>query len=413
MKVCILGAGVLGVTTAYELARHGHDVTVIERQGEPARECSYANGGQLSYSASEPWANPHVFLKVLKWMWQEDAPLVMRPRADSAMLRWGIQFLLNCSATRAARHEEALLRINLYSKKKFDALFADTNVDCHRMSKGILHVFSDKNEWNYYRPLAEKGTLAEKILTKDACFALEPALAHTTRDILGGIHMPLDESGDIYLFTTRLARLIAAKYGVKFRYNTAIARLHQKHHSITHLTTQSGEVMDGFDAYVIALGAYSTPYLKQVGVHVPIYPMKGYAITFAANEHTPTVSVTDSSRKQVYTKLGDRVRVAGTAEFASYNHDIRKLRIAPLLRGTQQLFPKADLSSIEEWACLRPQTPDGPPILGASPLHNVWLNTGHGTLGWTQAAGSARIVADLMMGKAPEIPLHGLTLSRS
>ncbi len=412
MKICILGAGVLGVTTAYELARHGHQVTVIDRGPEPARECSFANGGQLSYSASEPWANPRAFLKVLRWMWQDDAPLVLRPRADLAMLCWGLQFLRNCSAARAARNEEAMLRINLYSKKKFEALFADTNIDCHQLHKGILHVFSDKKEWEYYRPLAAKGVLSEAILTRDACYALEPALAHATRDILGGIHMPLDSSGDIYLFTTRLARLIAAKYGVTFRYNTALSRIHQKKGAITHLTTGSGEIMDGFDVYVMALGAYSTPHLREVGVHVPIYPMKGYTITIPANEFSPTVSITDSARKQVYTKLGDRVRVAGTAEFAGYNHAIRPVRIAPLLRGVQELFPKADLSRMEEWACLRPQTPDGPPILGATAIANLYLNTGHGTLGWTQAAGSARIVADIIMKRTVEIPLEGLTLER-
>ena len=246
MQLCILGAGVLGVASAYELAKRGHDVTVIERQSEPARECSYANGGQLSYSATEPWANPHVFLKVLKWMWQEDAPLVLRFNTDPHMIRWGLRFLLNCLPGPARRHEEVFQRLNLYSKRTFEELYADTNLEFHRLSKGILHVFSDKKEWNFYRRGAEKAALSEKILDWDACLKLEPTLANATLNMLGGIHMPLDESGDIYLFTTRLARLIAAKYGVKFRYNTEVAKLHKKNNTLTHLATTGGEEISGF-----------------------------------------------------------------------------------------------------------------------------------------------------------------------
>lgn len=413
MKLCILGAGVLGVTTAYELAKRGHEVTVIERQSEPARECSYANGGQLSYSATEPWANPHAFLKVLKWMWQDDAPLVLRFNTDPHMIRWGLRFLANCLPGPARRHEAVFHRLNLYSKRKFEELYADTNLEFHRLSKGILHVFSDKKEWNFYRRGAEKAALSEKILNWDACLKLEPTLAHTTRTMLGGIHMPLDESGDIYLFTTRLARLIAAKYGVKFRYNTEIARIHKKQNAITHLTTLKSETIDGYDAYVMCAGAYSAKYFRQIGLYTQIYPMKGYTITFAASEHAPTVSVTDSTRKQVYTRLGDRVRVAGTAEFAGFNHDIRNVRIEPLLRGTASLFPNIDLSSVEEWACLRPSTPDGPPLIGTTPIANLYSNTGHGTLGWTQAAGSARLLADIISGKPPEIDMGGLEFGRN
>ncbi len=413
MKICVLGAGVLGVTTAYELAKRGHEITVIDRQPEPSRECSFANGGQLSYSASEPWANPHAFLKVIKWMWQEDAPLVLRFSTDPHMIRWGILFLLNCTESRAKKHDEALLRLGLYSKKKFDELFADTNVECHQLSKGILHVFSDKREFRYYTKAAEKGVCGEKVLNKGECFALEPALSHTTRDIIGGIHVPIDESGDIYLYTTRLARLIAAKYGVKFRYNVPIARIHKKKSTVTHITTDTAEEISGFDVVVMSLGAYSPVYLRQLGLHVPIYPMKGYTITLPANEFTPTVSITDSTRKQVYTKLGDRVRVAGTAEFAGYNHDIRKVRIDPLIRGTQQLFPRADFSKVEEWACLRPSTPDGPPIIGKTPIENLYMNTGHGTLGWTQAAGSARLLADIIDNKPTEISMDGFGIERN
>lgn len=416
MKICVLGAGVLGVTTAYELARRGHEVTVLERNNEPASECSYANGGQLSYSATEPWANPHVFPKLFKWMFQEDAPLVLRFSADPHMIRWGLLFLLNCAPARAKRHSETLLRLGLYSKEKMGELIADTNLEFHKLSKGILLVFDSEKEFRFARESSPGHSAAgcvENVLTREECVKLEPTLAHAERKIVGGIHATIDESGDIHLFSTRLARLIAAKYGVKFRYNTEIARLHKKDNAITHVTTTGGEEISGFDAYVTCLGAPGAIQLRQVGLYAPIYPMKGYTITLKANEFSPTVSVTDSTRKQVYTRLGDKLRVAGTAEFARYNTDIRKVRIEPLLRGTRSLFPKADFSEVEEWACLRPTTPDGPPMIGKTPIPNLYINSGHGTLGWTQAAGSARLLADVVDGKPTGIPLDGLQFERN
>lgn len=416
MKICVLGAGVLGVTSAYELAKRGHEVTVLDRQEEPARECSFANGGQLSYSHSEPWANPQVFPKLFKWMWQEDAPLVLRFSADPHMIRWGMLFLMNCLPAKARKHSEAMLRLGLYSKKKMGELVDDTKVEFHQISQGILHVFDNAKEFEHAKKHAEfQHSLgcAETIMTTAEALAMEPTLAHSKKEIVGGIHAPIDESGDIHVFTKNLAALIAEKYKVEFRYNTPIKTLHKQGERISHVELESGEFLSGYDAYVMCMGAPSAVYLRQVGLYVPIYPMKGYSITLNATEHSPTVSITDTSLKLVYTRLGDRMRIAGTAEFAGYNYDVRKARIDPIVRGVKELFPLADFSSMSEWACLRPSTPDGPPMIGKTPVTNLFMNTGHGTLGWTQAAGSARLLADVMDNRPTEIPLSGLEIGRN
>jgi len=415
MKVCVLGAGVLGVTSAYMLAKRGHDVTVIERQSEAARECSFANGGQLSYSHAEPWANPHVFPKLWKWMRQEDAPLVLKFSLDPHMMRWGTLFLMNCLPARAARHAEAHLRLGLYSKRVMEQMIEETGIEFGYINKGILHVFADQKEFDHARHQAEfqaKLGCDESILTKDEVLALEPALAHANDPIVGGLHAGIDASGDIHVFTQKLAALCAETYGVKFLYNRTVKTLHKAGNSISHVETEEG-YESGFDSYVMAMGSYSAVHLRALGLYVPIYPMKGYSITFDANDETPIISVSDAARKIVYSRLGDKIRVAGTAEFAGYNDAVREARIAPIVRGVNQLFPKADLSNMSKWACLRPSTPDGPPMLGATPIGNLFMNTGHGTLGWTQAAGSAAILADTIDKRPTEIPLTGLTIDRN
>lgn len=413
MKVVVLGAGVLGVTTAYELARRGHEVEVVERQEFAAQECSFANGGQLSYSHAEPWANPHVFPLLFKWMFKEDAPLVLRPRADAAMIEWGLRFLWNCQPARARKHSAALLRLGLYSREKMHELLADTGVEFHHLKKGILHVFSEQAELEDAKKQVEfqqKLGCEERILTHDECLAMEPALQHSAKPIIGGIHAPMDESGDIHVFTQSLAKLCAERYGVTFTYQTDVQRLHTDNGKIISVATNRGNLQA--DAYVMALGAASPLFLKPVGIKVPIYPMKGYSLTFDADEFSPHTSITDGALKIVYTRLGDKVRVAGTAEFAGYNTEVRESRITPMLRGIQSLFPKADLSNVRRWSCLRPSTPDGPPTLGATRQSNLFLNTGHGTLGWTQAAASAAIVADAVEGKQAAIALDGLDAMR-
>lgn len=417
MKICILGAGVLGVTTAYELGRRGHDITVIERQHEPARECSYANGGQLSYAHAEPWANPGVFPKLFKWAFQEDAPLVLRPSSDPHMMRWGLLFLLNCLPSRARRHSEVMLRLGLYSKQKMAELMADTKVEFHHLAKGILHVYSQQDSFDHARKQAEfQHALGcdEVVMSREECVALEPALANANMNIIGGIHAPIDESGDIHIFTRELANYCAKNFNTKFEFNRKVRRIHKQGDRISHIEFEGEQqYQSGFDAYVMCMGAHSSIYLRQLGLYVPIYPMKGYSISFNASEHCPHVSITDDAAKQVYSRLGNRMRVAGTAEFARYDESVRKVRIDPLVRGMKQLFPQAPMEDFAEWACLRPSTPDGPPVVGATPLPNLFINSGHGTLGWTQAAGSARLLADVMDGKPTEIPLSGLDIERN
>ncbi|MFN8972549.1 MAG: D-amino acid dehydrogenase [Alphaproteobacteria bacterium] len=415
MKICILGAGITGVTTAYQLARRGHDVTVLERQPEAAKECSFANGGQLSYSHAEPWANPNVFPKLLRWMWQDDAPLVFRLRADPHLIRWGILFLMNCLPARARNHSEALLRLGLYSKAKMDELIKETGLEFDFLDRGILHVFSSQKGFDHAKRQAEfQSNLGcnEQVMSLEEAIRKEPALAHASKKLYGAVFSPLDASGDIHIFTQKLAALCATKFSVKFKYDLAIRHLHKAGGKISHIETSQGYLSE-FDAYVMSLGAYSPIHLRQIGLYVPIYPMKGYSITFPANGFTPTISITDEEKKVVYSRLGNRIRAAGTAEFAGYNHDIRKVRVDAIIRGAAALFPKADLSNPEQWACLRPSTPDGPPMVGATPISNLFMNTGHGTLGWTQAAGSARLLADVIDKIPTEIPLTGLEISRN
>ncbi|OYW14341.1 MAG: hypothetical protein B7X02_00245 [Rhodospirillales bacterium 12-54-5] len=417
MKICVLGAGMLGVTSAYELARSGHEVTVVERQPEAARECSFANGGQLSYSHAEPWANPYVFPKLLKWAFQDDAPLVLRFSTDIHMMRWGALFLLNCLPSKARKNSETMLRLGLYSKQKMTELMDATNVEFHHLSNGTLHIFSEQAGYDHARKQAEFQSqlgCTETAMSRDQCIALEPTLANIAKPLVGGMHAPIDASGDIHVFTQNLANYCAQKLGVTFLFNHPIHRIHQSGGAISHVEF-AGKPLDylsGFDAYVMAMGAPSAIYLRQLGLHVPIYPMKGYSISFDASEYSPAVTITDDAAKQVYTKLGSRMRVAGTAEFAGYNDAVRKVRIDPLKRGMAEIFPKAPMEQLTEWACLRPSTPDGPPIIGKTPIRNLFINSGHGTLGWTQGAGSARLLADIVNGKPTEIPTSGLEIER-
>lgn len=414
MNIVILGAGLTGVTTAYELGKRGFNVTVIDRNPECARETSHANGGQLSYSHAEPWASPGVLPKVAKWMFKSDAPLVLRPRADPDMIRWGLKFLRNCTRSRADTNCVNLLRLGLYSRERFDALMQETGVAHDHGRSGILHIYSTQDDFDHAR--AQNDFQArfgsdQRVLTRDEVYALEPAFAHSTRPIIGGIHALMDETGDPYLFCNALAQVATERYGVRFAFGQSIQEIHARDGAIAGVTTSQGTLQA--DAFVMALGSYSAPLLKQVGIQVPIYPMKGYSITIDANDFCPHTSLTDGTHKIVYSRLGNRLRVAGTAEFAGYDHSINEKRITPIVNAAKALFPRADWNQeIRKWGCIRPQTPDGPPILGRTPFANLFLNTGHGTLGWTQAAGSAAIVADIMEGRKPGIMMQGLTLER-
>jgi D-amino-acid dehydrogenase len=416
MKVVILGAGVIGVTTAYVLASRGYEVTVIDRQKESASETSYANGGQLSYSHAEPWANPAVFAKVFKWMFKDDAPLVMRPRADYRMMRWGLSFLRNCSKSLADANTVTMLRLGLYSRKKMDQLVQATGIEFNFSRDGILHIFSNEQGFEQAKRQAafqENLGCKQDILTVEQCITKEPALQGCADRLAGGIYAHLDESGDVCTFTRELTRICREELKVNFLFETDAKSLIKDGKTIRAVQTSQGDITA--DRFVVSLGSYSSAFLRPLGMNFPIYPMKGYSVTIPANIHTPKLSLTDQQTKTVYSRLGDRLRVAGTAEFAGYNDDIRAHRINVVLNAVKSLFPSAmpeDESVIENWACLRPSTPDGPPIIGKTPLDNLYMNTGHGTLGWTQAAGSAFLFADYFDGQPTEVSLDGMTVER-
>lgn len=417
MKVLILGAGVVGVTSAYALAKRGYEVEVIERGDMAALETSFANGGQLSYSHAEPWANPGTLPKVFKWMFDDTAPLVMRPRLDWQMVKWGMRFLTNCTQKAADANTLTILKLGLYSRLKTHEIIDETQIEFDYLKNGILHVFCKQGDLDHAIKQVEfqaKYGCEEIVKTLDECLELEPALQHTQYNLIGGIHAHHDESGDIHTFTVKLAEFCAQKYGVKFHYGTSVTQLKKDNQNkIAAVVTDRGEFTA--DAYVMSLGSYSPIYLRQVGLDIPIYPMKGYSVTFKGNEHSPKLSITDQKAKIVYSPLGNRLRVAGTAEFAGHNSDIKRRRIRPIKKAVRRLFPKVlddEDPVISEWACLRPSTPDGPPIIGKTPVSNLYMNTGHGTLGWTQAAGSAEVLADIFDGKETAITLDGLKIDR-
>lgn len=414
MKIIIIGSGLLGVTTAYELGKRGHKVVVLERKSESAAETSYANGGQLSYSHGEPWANPHVLAKLVPWMFRSDAPLVLRPRIDMQMMKWGLGFLRNCTQTRANINCVTMLRLGLYSREKMAEIIRDTKLEFDYADRGILHIYGTEHDFEHAKrqdAFQAKFGCRQRILTAEECYALEPSLKHSDRKIVGGIHAFMDASGDAYLFCKNLALVAAGRYDVTFQYGVDVKSIRTEDKKVVAVSTSNGD-MDA-DAYIMAMGSYSPLLLRPIGIDIPIYPMKGYSITLPANEGAPVVSITDGTHKLVYSRLGSRLRVAGTAEFAGHNQSINKKRVRPIVDAAKQLFPKAEWDAgIQEWACLRPSTPDGPPVVGHTPYQNLFLNTGHGTLGWTQAAGSASIVADVVERKLPEIMLHGLTMER-
>jgi D-amino-acid dehydrogenase len=408
MRIVVLGAGLTGVTSAWFLAEDGHELTVIDRQPGPALETSFANGGQISTSHAEPWANPAAPLKVLKWLGREDAPLLWRFSADPAQWAWGLRFLRECCPERTRANIRAILALALDSRARLKALRRELGLEYHCLERGILHFYTDPAEFDRAIPQAalmrEFG--CERVVKSAAeCLAIEPALAHAVAPIVGGTYTADDESGDAQLFTAALADRCAAR-GVEFRYNTTLAGLETAGGRVAAVRLANGDRLTA-DAYVVALGSYSTLLMRQVGIGIPVYPAKGYSISVPLQEGAPAseVSLIDDEVKMVYSRLGDRLRVAGTAEFSGYDTSLNATRIDALVRRTRQMFPQLEFSAaaIEPWAGLRPATPSNVPIIGPTGLHNLYLNTGHGTLGWTMAVGSGRLLADQLAGRVPEI----------
>lgn len=415
MKVLVLGAGVVGTAAAWYLARDGHDITVIDRRDGAGLETSFANGGQVSPSHAEPWANPSVLPKVLKWLGREDAPLLFRwNRWDPALWAWGLRFLTNCPPARAEINLERTLRVALYSRTCLQQLRAETGIAYDHRSLGILHVYRDRREFDHAAAAARlMGRWGLRRLEKSVkeCLAIEPALAASAHELAGGIHTPDDESGDAHEFTRALA-IMAGGRGVDFRYGVTVRALLREGNRIVGIETDHGRLTA--DAYVLAAGSFSPLLARPLGLSLPVIPAKGYSITLPVEGNgAPSVSITDDEFKMVYSRLGNRLRAAGTAEMTGYDTTLTPARWHLIRDRAQALFPQAgDYSKAEPWAGLRPVTPDSVPLLGATPIRNLFLNTGHGTLGWTMACGSGRILADLIAGRQPDIDMDGLGLER-
>lgn len=414
-RVLVMGAGVVGVAAAYYLARSGHAVVVVDRQPGPALETSFANGGQISANHTTPWAGPGTLAKAVKWLGRADAPLLLHPRADPALWSWLARFVANCGARRMRINMERALRVAVYSRAQLAALREETGIRYHRLDRGILHIFRDDQEYGAALrgvALMEEHGCHRVVVSSDRCVEIEPALAGARASLVGGIHSPDDESGDAHAFTAALAD-ICAGLGVEFRYDTRINRLVGAHDRIAAVETDRDRLVA--DVYVIALGSYAAPLLKPLGIRLPIYPAKGYSVTLPVDGHNgaPMTSLIDDEFKMVYSRLGDRLRIAGTAEFAGYDPTVVQSRARFLLRKAMELFPDGgDAARAQFWAGLRPSTPDGVPVIGRCRFSNLLLDAGHGTLGWTMACGSGRVIADLVGGREPAISLAGLGLER-
>lgn len=415
MKVLVLGAGVIGATTAYHLAEAGHQVVVLDRRSGAGLETSFANGGQISPCHAEPWANPGVLPKVLKWLGRDDAPLLFRwNRYDPALWVWGLRFLANCTSARAALNTERTLRLALYSRDCLQELRDRLALEYDQRTQGILHVYRSAREFEQgcrAAQLMNRFGLDRQIQDRDQCVAVEPALAAVRHELAGGILTPGDESGDAHKFTRAMADH-AARLGAEFRFDTHVAHLLRDGDRVTGAATDRGEVLA--DAVVLALGSWSPLLARPAGIPLPIVPAKGYSITLAADgSAAPTVSVTDDEHKMVYSRLGDRLRAAGTAEMAGHDPSLNEKRWRLIVDRARALFPGAgDFDHVEPWAGLRPVTPDSVPLIGRTRLQGLWLNTGHGTLGWTMACGSARLLTALLAGKTPDIDPDGLGVER-
>ncbi len=408
MRVTVLGAGVVGVTSAWYLAAEGHEVTVIDRQPLPAQETSFANGGQISVSHAEPWANPRAPLKALQWLGREDAPLLWRLRADPAQWAWGLRFLRECTAARARANLGAIVRLGLASRAALQGLRRELALEYDHLERGILHFYTDPGEFEHALPQAalmrEFG--CERVpQTAAQCLAIEPALAGSRVPVVGGTYTASDESGDARRFTEALARHAAAR-GVRFRQGETVQALLRERGRLSGVRLVSGETLAA-DLTVLALGSYSPLLLRPLGLRLPVYPAKGYSATLSLPDGAiaPTVSLTDDGHKIVISRLGQSLRVAGTAEFNGYDTSLNTARCAALLLRTRQIFPAlATVSEVSYWAGLRPATPGNVPLIGdmaGAGMAGLWLNTGHGTLGWTLACGSARLLADLVAGRDP------------
>jgi D-amino-acid dehydrogenase len=418
MKVVVLGSGVVGVCSAWWLRQDGHEVVVIDRETGPAQETSFANGCQISVSYAEPWANPQAPWKLLKWLGKSDAPLLFRPQFDWRQWVWGLAFLRECLPSRLAPNIRAMVRLAQYSQETLGQMRGDLGLEYNQLQRGILNFYRDQDEFDGSQKAADVMRdygLDRRVVTADEVIAIEPALAPHRASIVGGDFTESDESGDVHAFTAQVAQH-AQKAGVEFEYSTRITRVICEHGRAAAVevirSDGSYDRIDG-DAFVVALGSFTPQLMRPLGVHCLIYPTKGYSASYPIikPEAAPVVSLTDSRNKVVFSRLGDTLRMAGTAELSGYSRTLSPVRCEAMTTLARELFDGIlDFERVQYWSGLRPSTPSNVPIIGRSRIPNLYLNTGHGTLGWTMGPGSGRAIADVISQKTPqpEFPFLGI-----
>lgn len=416
MKIMILGSGVIGTASAWYLAKAGHEVTVIERQTGPALETSFANAGEVSPGYSAPWAGPGVPLKALKWLAMQHSPLVIRPSLDPKMWRWVWQMLMNCNHRAYGINKGRMVKLAEYSRDCMIALREETGIHYDERMQGTLQLFRTQKQLDGAQTdieILKQYNVPYELLTPEQCLRSEPALKHVQGKYVGGLRLPNDETGDCFKFTQNLAQM-AQKLGVKFEYGVEIKGIQVAGGKVEKVHTSKGALQA--DSYLLALGSYSPLLLAPLGIKIPVYPIKGYSITVPITnpDGSPESTVMDETFKVAITRLGDRIRVGGTAEIAGYDLRLHEARRATLVHSVSDLFPHGgDISLAQFWCGLRPMTPDGTPIVGPSGKYsNLYLSTGHGTLGWTMACGTGQLMADLISGKKPAINTDGLFVDR-
>jgi D-amino-acid dehydrogenase len=415
MKITILGAGVIGVTSAYYLAKAGHEVTVIDRQKGSALETSFANAGEISPGYASPWAAPGIPQKAIKWLFMKHAPLIIRPMADRATWSWMMSMLANCTSARYAVNKGRMVRLAEYSRDCLIELRDETGIEYDHRCQGTLQVFRTQKQLDSIGKdidvLRADGVPFE-VLDAAGCVAVEPGLAPSREKIVGGLRLPNDETGDCFKFTNELQKRAEA-LGVTFRFGVGIRGLNQNGGRIVSVATDEGNIVS--DLFVAALGSYTPALLKPLGLDLPVYPVKGYSITvpIVDEARAPVSTIMDETFKIAITRLGDRIRVGGMAEIAGFSDDLPPARRATLEHSVEDLFGGAgDQRRATFWSGLRPMTPDGTPVIGRSRYENLYINSGHGTLGWTMACGSGRVLTSLIGGTQPDIRADDLGLVR-
>ena len=416
MRVLILGSGIIGTTSAYYLAKQGHDVTVIDRQNSVALETSHANAGQLSYSFSSPWAAPGLPLSLIKWMFSKHPPLIVNPNLNSETVKFLYQMLKNCNSKSYEINKSRMVRVSNFSKKCLLELEKDEDIFYEQRKQGSLLLFKSAKQLENIKKdlsLLEKLNIQYELLDLNGCIQAEPGLHHVKSEFTSGLRFANDCTGNCYLFTNQLYKK-CLEMGVKFEFNTQIEDIQIERERVSAIKTNRGEFDS--DSYVVALGSYSSKILSKIGINIPVCPVKGYSITLPVlnNEDAPQSTIIDDTFKIGITRLGNNIRVAGTAHLTGYNLELREKSLSLLKYGLNRLFPYAteECDDMKFWAGLRPNTPDGPPIIGSTPYSNLYLNTGHGTLGWTMSLGSGKLLADIISGIEPEISLEGMEMSR-